>query len=74
MNADFIKAADELEALLPDLEFSRTTHVQWRDCDQCWRDKNPSIGDAGFHDQCVRDYDLRISTIKKAVAVLRSAA
>lgn len=25
--------ADELDGLLPELEFARQTHVEWRDCD-----------------------------------------
>lgn len=66
--------ADDLEALLPELEFSRETHVLWRDCDQIHRDRNPSIGDAAFHEACVKDYDTRISTIKRAASAMREIA
>ena len=55
-----------LKALLPGLEYSRETHVQWRDCDQRYRDENPSIGDAEFHQTCVDEYDERIRTINDA--------
>ena len=64
--------AAELDGLLPELEFARETHVQWRDCDQSWRDANPSIGDSAFHDGYVTIYDTRISTIKRAAAAMRS--
>ena len=73
MSNRFSDAAAGLEALLPGLEFSRETHVQWRDCDQSWRDKNPSIGDVKFHDECVREYDKRIKAIELAVDALRVA-
>ncbi|MGH8083909.1 MAG: hypothetical protein ACREPV_01355 [Lysobacter sp.] len=61
---------ERLRALLPELEFSRGTHVEWRDCDQKYRDQNPRIGDAAFHAQCVRDYDERIACIHEAIAAL----
>ena len=66
--------AAELEALLPELEYSRETHAQWRDCDQIHRDRNPSIGDSAFHDACVNTYDTRIATIKRAAAAMRALA
>lgn len=74
MSNKFNEAATGLEALLPGLEFSRETHVQWRDCDQSCRDKNPSIGDAAFHAGCVKEYDERINAIKAAVTVLCDAS
>jgi hypothetical protein len=64
---------DRLRALLPGLEFSRETHVQWRDCDQLWRDRNPSIGSSQFHDDCVKEYDERIATINDAIIALSTA-
>ncbi len=63
-------AAARLGALLPDLLYSKQTHVLWRDCDQKKRDLNPQIGDVEFHAQCVRDYAERIAAIEEAVAVL----
>ena len=41
---------ERLSALLPELEFSKETHRQWRDCEQIYRDQNPMIGDRAFHD------------------------
>jgi hypothetical protein len=64
-------AADRLEALLPELEYSRQTHIEWRDCSQEYRDRNPQIGNAEFHDSCVKDYDERIAAITEAAALLR---
>lgn len=64
------RIAARLDALLPDLEYSRETHVQWRDCDQRYRDENPAIGDAEFHAKAVSWYDERIAAIKEAAAAL----
>lgn len=63
--------SERLEALLPELEYSRETHVQWRDCEDKWRRANPQIGDKAFHAEMVRVYDERISTIKQAAEALR---
>lgn len=60
-----------LEALLSDLEFSRETHRQWRDCDQSYRDQNPDIGDDQFHAQMMNVYDERISVIVDAIECLK---
>lgn len=60
-----------LEALLPELAYSRQTHVEWRDCDQVHRDRNPEIGSAEIHAQYVRDYDERIGAIQEAIEFLR---
>jgi hypothetical protein len=68
--SDSTTVAGKLASLLPHLEFSRKTHVQWRDCDQSWRDMNPSIGDSKFHDDCVKEYDNRIHFIREAVTFL----
>ena len=56
--------------LLPDLEYSRQTHVIWRDCDQKYRDENPDIGDVDHHKQCIAEYDERITAIKEAVETI----
>lgn len=69
---DHHKIAQRLSALLPELEYSRETHVQWRDCDQTHRDRNPKIGSSEFHAQCVTDYDERIAAIKEAVTALEA--
>ena len=63
---------DRLDALLPELEYSRETHVQWRDCPQHFRDRNPEIGDSDFHARAVADYDERIAAIKAASRELRA--
>jgi hypothetical protein len=63
--------ADRLEKLLPELEYSRKTHVQWRDAPAHWHTENPDIGDPAYHASCIVDYDTRISTIKEAAALLR---
>ena len=62
--------AKRLQALLPELEDGRETHVQWRDCAQKWRDQNPSIGTSEFHANCVRYYDERIAAVKEAIEAL----
>lgn len=64
-------AANRLAALLPDLEYAQETHVQWRDCDQRYRDMNPDIGSAEFHAQLVREYNERIEAIREAIVCLR---
>jgi len=69
-----IKHAEALEDLLPELEYARETHVQWRDCAQVFRDNNPQIGDSNFHAEMVVTYDKRISTIKEAATKLREVA
>jgi hypothetical protein len=71
MERDEKQAAARLDALLPELEYSRETHVQWRDCDQKYRDTNPAIGSSEFHAQCVKHYDERIAAIKEAAQLLR---
>jgi len=63
--------AAELEALLPELEYSRQTHIEWRDCPQHCRDRNPEIGSAAFHADAVKQYDVRIETIRRAANHLR---
>ena len=64
--------ARRLLALLPELEYSRGTHVIWRDCEQKYRDENPDIGDIEHHKQCIADYDERISAIKEAAKVINN--
>lgn len=71
MEIEIAQTAEELEGLLPELEYARETHVQWRDCQQKDRDANPDIGDADFHERMVRTYDVRIETIRKAASLLR---
>jgi hypothetical protein len=63
---------EKLRALLPGLEHSRDTHVQWRDCDQHWRDLNPDIGTKEQHQMHIERYDARISAITEAIEVLGS--
>lgn len=65
------EVANRLQALLSELEYARQTHVEWRDCDQSYRDANPHIGDSAFHQNCVSIYDERIDAIKEAVKVLQ---
>lgn len=62
-----LKICKELESLLPGLEYSRQTHVLWRDCEQKYRDENPEAGDKEHHIQCIEEYDQRIATIKDAI-------
>lgn len=64
-------AADRLEALLPELEYSRQTHVEWRDCSIATRTSATKGIVAAYHDSCVKDYDERIAAIKEATALLR---
>src|SRR5687767_1983019 len=59
-----------LSALLPELEFSRETHVQWANASPQAYAANPSIGDSAFHTQRIADYDERIAAIKEAIAAL----
>lgn len=61
-----------LRALLPELESGRNTHVEWRDCEQQWRDMNPHIGDPEFHAGCIRDYDERIACVHEAIAYVEA--
>lgn len=56
----------DLLSLIPDLEYGKETHRQWRDCDQSRRDANPDIGDSAFHDSLVDIYNNRIATVKFA--------
>lgn len=63
-----------LKKLLPELEFGRGTHIQWRDCPQIYREKNPDIGDIEFHQKCVDTYDERIATIKDAITFIEGVA
>ncbi len=65
-----MSVVDRLKALLPELEYSRETHVQWRDCHQKYRDENPRIGDSAFHQGCVETYDERIAVIKEAIDII----
>jgi hypothetical protein len=68
--ANIKRVVERLTALLPDLEYSRQTHVDWRDCESKYRVANPDIGDAEFHAQCVREYDERIGAIREAIDLL----
>ena len=61
-----------LENLLPELNYAKETHRQWRDCDQEHRDKNPDIGDSDFHAKYVDIYDERISAIEGVVIFLKN--
>ena len=63
-----------LKNLLPELNYAKETHRQWRDCDKKYRDKNPDIGDSEFHAKYVDIYDERISTIEEAVTFLQEQA
>lgn len=62
---------ERLSALLPELEFSKETHRQWRDCEQIYRDQNPMIGDPAFHDTQVELYEERIETILDTISLLK---
>lgn len=64
--------ADRLASLLPELEYSRGTHIQWRDAPKKWHEENPDIGDRDHHIECIGCYDNRIQTIKDAEKMLRS--
>lgn len=59
-----------LKNLLPELNYAKETHRQWRDCDQKYRLKNPDIGDRDFHAKYVDIYDERISAIEEAIIFL----
>lgn len=72
MEAKRVASADRLSSLLPGLKFSRRTHVQWRDCDQKFRDENPDIGSSKFHAEAIKEYDERISTIEEAIGLLKT--
>ena len=61
-----------LKNLLPELDYARETHRQWRDCDQKYRDKNPDIGESEFHAKYVDIYDERISAIEETVTFLQA--
>ena len=63
-----------LRGLLPSLEYSRETHVIWRDCDQKYRDEQPSVGDKHHHEMCIADYDDRIAVINDAIKFIESSA
>lgn len=63
---------DRLNSLLPELNYNRETHRQWRDCEQKYRDRNPEIGDSKFHADCVKLYDERIESIKLAIIEIKS--
>ena len=63
-----------LKKLLPELNYAKETHRQWRDCDKKYRDENPDIGDSEFHAKYVDIYDERISAIEEAVTFLREQA
>lgn len=56
-----------LRDLLPELEYARETHRQWRDCDQIHRDRNPQIGSAEFHAEIFEKYNERIAAINEAI-------
>ena len=59
-----------LENLIPDLEYGQETHRIWRDCDQKYRDAEPSLGDKDFHIKLVDTYENRILTVKDAIEQL----
>ena len=61
---------ERLENMLEGLEERRETHKQWRDCDQVYRDQNPSIGDSDFHAHCVEEYDEYIDTVQGAMSLI----
>lgn len=67
----------QLEAVLPEVEFGRGTHVTWRD----WLRKdpenakvNPHCGDADFHEKCIAEYDARLKAMRDAITCLRARA
>lgn len=64
------RAVARLKNIIPELEYARETHVQWRDCHQKYRDENPSIGDSAFHKKYVEIYDERIAAIKEAIEII----
>lgn len=70
MTGDTLTA--RMRELLPKLEYGRETHVQWRDCDQKYRDAEPSIGTREFHAEMVDEYDERIACFKAAIAYIES--
>ena len=58
-----------LRALLPDLEWGRETHVQWRDYLASGRAPSGAdrdVGDAAFHQRLVEIYDERIAAVCQA--------
>ena len=61
-----------LKNLLPELNYTRETHRQWRDCHKKYRDKNPDIGNSEFHEKYVDIYDERISAIEEAMTFLQA--
>lgn len=58
---------ERLKKLAPELSDGRQTHVEWRNCSQKYRDKNPDIGDKEFHHNMVLVYDERIGAITEAM-------
>jgi hypothetical protein len=64
------EAMIRLALLIPELEHDRETHRQWRDCDESYRQRNPSIGDSKFHADCVAMYDERIRTARLALETI----
>lgn len=63
---------ERLGNLVPELEYGRETHVQWRDCDQKYRDAEPSIGTREFHADMVTKYDERIACVRAAIAYIEA--
>ena len=75
MTKELTEVIQRLDALLPELQEGRITHVEWGewmagDTDGSRMAKNPDIGDAGFHAHMVEVYDTRIQTVKAARAAL----
>lgn len=64
---------DRLNRLLPELEYSRETHVQWSSTSDEALARNPEIGSRDFHQQCIADYDERIAAIKEAATALAAS-
>ncbi len=62
-----------LEALIPELAEGQETHRIWRDCDQKYRDSNPSIGDKEFHTNMVKTYQIRIDIIRSAIMYIHES-
>ncbi|MFB2800450.1 hypothetical protein [Shewanella seohaensis] len=65
---------ERLNELLPELEYSRETHIIWRDCDQKYRDEQPAVGDVKHHKNCIAEYDKRIAVIKEAIEFIKALA
>ena len=68
------EAAEKLAELLPGLEYGLSVHIEWRDADEIWFQRNPHIGDRDFHAEWVEEYQKRIKITKNAIRVLEKSA